>query len=446
MNSISDYMTEAFDADNEFALLGDDLTEEEVEDSYIEDPEDHEAEEAEAEVEKASTANEVVSSAAEKVEEVANDVEESLEHGGLTAREAYHVNKRLEAAQALTGLPTGEFSQEAFEEEGGRLAQTEYMLEDIKENLGKMWKAIKDFLARMWQNAKNFFNLTRQRAKRLQGAAKKIGVAAGKASGSKKSDNISVGAGLAKYLHTNDKNFNVKDYIRSVKDMIDETGIEAYEISAKNAREAVGKILSNDKKEQKELDAYLKDKASVVGKTFEKKTVKKLTGGDKDVFIGRGPTKPGGVCIEYRIEGGKNPKIKLVKAEDAPTFDGKVDVKALNKAEIASLAGQVAALGSRSAKFAEKIGGLEKEISALLKEGDKAAKTADEDSQKAARLAMMTIRQWTAHLAPTGIAELKHNLTVGNAALSFAKMNLKNLGAEASTGDDEGGKKDDDAA
>lgn len=422
-SSILGFMMEALEEDLE---LDGEITEEEME--AADDNADAGVDESapvEEQIGKLQTAIEVVENAAELASDVAEDVKESLEHGGLTAKEAYHVSKRLEAALSLTGTPGVTFSQEAFEEEGGRLAQTQYMLEGISEKLKAMWEAIKRFVANMWEKVKDFFNLSIRKAASIKKTAVKLKVKLAEGVSDPKEATIDIGVANASMLVSEDGTVKTKTLANAITTLPAKGVVIDAELAVIKKIKAA---LENDKNISK---AVLADLRTYSISEWEKKTSKKFRvfGPSQESLSAEGEYLIGNRQIKVTITGDRMPKAKLVAANTKLKLEsGKVD--AANKALVNNILTAV----SRSADIIAgdiKVGEqARKAVDEVLKAGDKLAKSVDEkDAPKAAatRALMSEVRMGMGSAAATSHACVKHNLSVMAAALSYCDKSISNM-------------------
>ena len=139
-----------------------------------------EVEAASGDVTEVETGIENAGEAQAELSSIEASVEEAAEDGGMTPREAEHVQARLERVAALLGTTVADmgltFRKESFGGASSRVAATKMRLEGIKEWGKKIWEAIKKAWAWLKDAVSNFFaKLTNnieaieKRLKELQG-------------------------------------------------------------------------------------------------------------------------------------------------------------------------------------------------------------------------------------------------------------------------------------
>lgn len=120
-----------------------------------------EVESASGDVTEVETGIENAGEAQAELSSIEASVEEAAEDGGMTPREAEHVQARLERVAALLGTTVSEmgltFRKESFGGASSRVAATKMRLEGIKEWGKKIWEAIKKAWAWLKDAVSNFF-------------------------------------------------------------------------------------------------------------------------------------------------------------------------------------------------------------------------------------------------------------------------------------------------
>lgn len=139
-----------------------------------------EVETASGDVTEVETGIENAGEAQAELSSIEASVEEAAEDGGMTPREAEHVQARLERVAALLGTTVADmgltFRKESFGGASSRVAATKMRLEGIKEWGKKIWEAIKKAWAWLKDAVTNFFakltnniEAVEKRLKELQG-------------------------------------------------------------------------------------------------------------------------------------------------------------------------------------------------------------------------------------------------------------------------------------
>lgn len=139
-----------------------------------------EVEAASGDVTEVETGIENAGEAQAELSSIEASVEEAAEDGGMTPREAEHVQARLERVAALLGTTVADmgltFRKESFGGASSRVAATKMRLEGIKEWGKKIWEAIKKAWAWLKDAVSNFFakltgniEAVEKRLKELQG-------------------------------------------------------------------------------------------------------------------------------------------------------------------------------------------------------------------------------------------------------------------------------------
>lgn len=117
---------------------------------------------ASEELSQVETGIEQAGEAQEELTEVIDTVEEAAEDGGMTEREAVHLEARIANIARLLGTTPAEmglsFRRESFGKSQNRLTATKYKLEGLKEWPKKIWEALVKAWNWLADAVKNFFS------------------------------------------------------------------------------------------------------------------------------------------------------------------------------------------------------------------------------------------------------------------------------------------------
>lgn len=328
------------------------------------------------------------------LENLSDNIAATLADGGLTAEAAVMARAAIDGTVAPLGANVKSPNLESFDEDGGRMAATQFSLESIGSILKEIWEGIKNFVKKYAEKLRKWFSENLSTAARLEKAAEALADKADAKSGTPKETKLSMNASFQRNMSTAKGDISVSDTETGLKylaklldgssydgatdtladaliDTLDGLDVEkklvdTSDISAPsdNAKKAMTDAL--------ELKSVANDKRYVQTGTSEYLVSKPILG--RKAFVLRS------VRSKRKDSQGNDVPVSIIdtlslanasaKKED---IDSK-DVTALNTGEISTLATEVKELAKavRTSKFDAKK--KDKLVAKLLKVGDKVTK------------------------------------------------------------------------
>lgn len=400
--------------------------------------------ESEAEGEDQEAQVEDAAEVSEALEEYKVALESAISTGGLDRNGGALLHIGLSNLYNRAGISQNHratISQESFGQTSSKLNATQIALEDIKEQMKKIWDAIVKAVKKVVEWVKEHFNKIFGTAEKLQKRAKALADKVGSITGAPKEKTIE-NERLVKALHIgNNPPTNLGAGLDSVKAVADEI-FGAMGDQLAEGGELAFKVLDSDHKDGVNTITKPAMKANGMtevsdpeGKGFgnpgEGMKVwagKELPGGKALIMRGNASEAKGEAAVTAFTHSSTALSAFDPKAKD-PT---KTAVATLNPADASKIAEKVATLAGEVVAYKAKLGKLTAIQDKIAAAADKLGKTANSETDKDVA-ATMRARQKIAQVAPTSITRAavgvaSYVLNTGKAACDYIELSMKQYG------------------
>lgn len=347
-----------------------------------------EATEIEAELEELEIAISVTEDQIEQAEELVSEVQETLESGGLTAREAVFVHRALAGLHAMNRQKVQYFSTESFSAAGGRQTYTMEAVDRVKATVKAWWEKLKAFFKKWMDKAYDFYSAHISSAGRLEKAflALRDRATDSKAT-DKKEAKLKLGKAPLERLFVTDASdieaANIARNLNAAKTQLDK-GVNATKAVIDSTKEALRKIDGETVFDANGVSNVAELIADVTGGN---RSTADFTGedgviSDKAIFGGdklgaRGTVTGTGkeaklTSVSVRVEAGK------------PSFKDDEEVEALSIAQIKDICSAGRGVCGAIRQRNKDMSSLKDMTKVVISEGEKAAKRLENSKDDAA--------------------------------------------------------------
>lgn len=380
----------------------------------------------------------------EALEEYKVALESAISTGGLDRNGGALLHIGLSNLYNRAGISQNHratISQESFGQTSSKLNATHIALEDIKEQIKKIWDAIVKAVKKVIDWVKEHFNKIFGTAEKLQKRAKALADKVGSITGTPKEKTIE-NERLVKALHIgNNPPANLAGGLDAVKETADKIfGIIGDRVAEGGERSL--EILNSDHKTP--VSDIKKKAMNPEGCTEVSDPEGKGFGNPGDgmkVWVGK--EMPGGKALVYRgnsadvsgedaVRAFSHSSAAIAALDPKAKDPTKTAVATLNPSDAAKIAEKVAALAGEVVAYKAKLGKLTGIQDKIAEAADKLGKAANTETDKDVA-ATMRARQKIAQSAPANITRAavgvaSYVLNTGKAACDYIELSMKQYG------------------
>lgn len=380
----------------------------------------------------------------EALEQYQAALESAVATGGLDRNGGALLQIGLDNLYNRAGISTNkraQLSQESFGQHSSKLGATTIALEDIKEQIKKIWDSIVKAVKRIVAWVKEHFNKVFGTAEKLQKRAKALAEKVGSITGAPKEKTLE-NERLVKALHIgNNPPANLAAGLDGVKAVADEV-FGAISESLAEGGELALKVLESDHKDG--VASIKKPAMKTNGMTEVTDPEGKGFGNPGDgMKVWAGKELPGGKALIMRgnaadasgedaVSAFSHTSIALSAFDPKAKDPTKTAVATLNPSDASKIAEKVATLAGEVVAYKAKLGKLTAIQDKIAAAAEKLSKSANDETDKDVA-ATMRARQKIAQVAPvavtrTAVGVASYVLNTGKAACDYIELSMKQYG------------------
>lgn len=368
---------------------------------------------------------------AEALESIVISLEACAANGGLSREAAQALGTAVDHMTSRVGISKKAIvSLESFGGTSSRVGATRVAMEEIKDQIKKIWEAIVNALKKAVAWVADHFNKVFGAAEKLQKRAEAISKAADGVTG--KAENAKItNAGLVKALHVSGSTDNIVASIKKVAEVAKaelDTGANETIKSAEAQVEAIEDPVAK-------ADSFaVKAEKSNVGEN------EGFSSAGEGMGWVRGEELPGGLALVTRapqadakgldgIRAASRTRTAIQAFNPKAKDPSKEDLKTLAVADVMAVAESVKVIGAEVQAFRKTQKKLEEVLKKAVSAAEKAGKEAEKEEDKTKKEALKTVAGLASSLPGNVVSKFtgvsQYGLKVGKAALDYCELSLK---------------------